>query len=155
MPPWLRLEPEEYSDGVIPSHAINWRGCWKRSKSPSSASIPTAVVNCTPPLPGDRAPLDKIANSLQLHGATSQGVRTVPVDPRWCVYALQMQAAASGWQRTIGLPTVDGKAPNQHDLCNARHAREEMILCAGVLASDRPWPLPTLAQGLGTPHLRR
>ena len=33
---------------MIPSHAINWRGCWKRSRSPSSASIPTAVVNCTP-----------------------------------------------------------------------------------------------------------
>ena len=48
IPPCWRRWPEEYSDGTNPKNFISSLGCSKRVKSPISATMVTATVNCTP-----------------------------------------------------------------------------------------------------------
>jgi len=43
-----RVSPVEHFDGTRPRNAMSWRGCSKRRRSPASATIVTAVMNCTP-----------------------------------------------------------------------------------------------------------
>jgi len=48
MPPCRRAGPLEYSDGISPTNAANWRGESNRVRSPSSATTVMATSHCTP-----------------------------------------------------------------------------------------------------------